>query len=208
MACRPAPLPVTRRTGRAPSLWLLRAAERGIFDDSPCFSPCYQGAQPSETGSVGLRPPPYSTGKPGRFPGRQKPSQFRSALREPQNARAPDGRLERTRISSTSTASAIRAARRNFLFASLQANSSSQIRRSAPASASPSRGPGNGILWADEACRGLRTEFRPFSRILRLKSPASLDPLRLARATRRSHGASSTRWRIMSIGMRDWAHGF
>ena len=60
-----------------------------------------------ETGSAGLRPPPYSTCKPTRFPGRQKPSQFRSV---------------------------------------------------------------------SEACRGLRTEFRPFSRILRLKSPASLCP--------------------------------
>ena len=60
---------------------------------------------PSETGFAGLRPPPCSPGKPPRFPGRQKPSQFRSV---------------------------------------------------------------------SEACRGLRTEFRPFSRILRLKSPASL----------------------------------
>ena len=110
-----------RRTGRAPSLWLLRAAERGIFDDFPCFSPCCQGAQPSETGSVGLRPPPWSPGKPTRFPGRQKPSQFRSVT---------------------------------------------------------------------EACRGLRTEFRPFSRILRLKSPASLCPQNSVSRTTRWRGRS------------------
>ena len=54
-----------------------------------------------------LRPPPWSPGKPTRFPGTQKPSQFRSD---------------------------------------------------------------------SAACRGLRTEFRPFSRVLRLQSPASLCP--------------------------------
>src|SRR5271165_6067377 len=76
-----------------------------------------------ETGSAGLRPPPYSTGKPTRFPGRQKPSQFRSV---------------------------------------------------------------------SEACRGLRTEFRPFSRILRLKSPASLCP--------QNSVSRTTRWRGRSRG--------
>ena len=67
--------------------------------------------------------PPYSTCKPTRFPGRQKPSQFRSV---------------------------------------------------------------------SEACRGLRTEFRPFSRILRLKSPASLCP--------QNSVSRTTRWRGRSGG--------
>src|SRR5208283_1154805 len=77
------------------------------FPDSREFSPTRLDSRLSETGFAGLRPPPYSTGKPTRFPGRQKPSQFRSV---------------------------------------------------------------------SEACRGLRTEFRPFSRVLRPKSPASLRP--------------------------------
>ena len=64
-----------------------------------------------------------STGKPTRFPGRQKPSQFRSV---------------------------------------------------------------------SEACRGLRTEFRPFSRILRLKLPASLCP--------QNSVSRPTRWRGRSGG--------
>src|SRR5271166_3910251 len=61
------------------------------------------------TMTISLNPlrPPCSPGKPTRFPGTQKPSQFRSD---------------------------------------------------------------------SAACRGLRTEFRPFSRVLRLKSPASLSP--------------------------------
>ena len=37
------------------------------------------------------------------------------------------------------------------------------------------------------ACRGLRTEFRPFSRVLRLKSPASLSP--------QNSVSRTTRWR-------------
>ena len=40
----------------------MRAAKRRIFDNSPTFSPCYQGTQPSETGLARLRPPPCSPG--------------------------------------------------------------------------------------------------------------------------------------------------
>ena len=40
----------------------------------------------------------------------------------------------------------------------------------------PSVGKPSQFRSVSEACRGLRTEFRPFSRILRLKSPASLCP--------------------------------
>ena len=43
-----------------------------------------------------------------------------------------------------------------------------------------------------EACRGLRTEFWPFSRILRLKSPASLCP--------QNSVSRTTRWRGRSGG--------
>ena len=42
------------------------------------------------------------------------------------------------------------------------------------------------------ACRGLRTEFRPFSRVLRLKSPASLSP--------QNSVSRTTRWRGRSQG--------
>jgi len=70
--------------------------------------------------SRSLHRPPCSPGKPPRFPGREKPSQFRSV---------------------------------------------------------------------SEAIRGLRTEFRPFSRILRLKSPASLYPQNsVSRPTHRDEG--------------------
>src|SRR5271165_2680301 len=44
-----------------------------------------------------------------------------------------------------------------------------------------------------EAIRGLRTEFRPFSRILRLKSPASLCP--------QNSVSRTTRWRGRSRGL-------
>ena len=68
-----------------------------------------------------LHRPPCSPGKPTRFPGRQKPSQFRSV---------------------------------------------------------------------SEACRGLRTEFRPFSRVLRLSLPASLSPQNSVSRTTRWRGRS------------------
>ena len=52
-----------------------------------------------------------------------------------------------------------------------------------------------------EACRGLRTEFRPFSRILRLKSPASLCPQNSVSRTTRWRGRSGRyRERLASGG--------
>ena len=42
------------------------------------------------------------------------------------------------------------------------------------------------------ACRGLRTEFRPFSRVLRLKSPASLSPQNSVSRCEHSISPSST----------------
>ena len=47
--------------------------------------------------------------------------------------------------------------------------------------------------------RGLRTEFRPFSRVLRLKSPASLSP--------QNSVSRTTRWRGRSRGSCCCRHG-
>ncbi len=73
-----------------------------------------------------LLPSRTASGKPTRFPGRQKPSQFRSV---------------------------------------------------------------------SEACRGLRTEFRPLSRVLRLNSPASLSPQNSVSRTTRWRGLARIRTR-------------
>ena len=59
-------------------------------------------------------------------------------------------------------------------------------------------------LSVSEACRGLRTEFRPFSRVLGLKSPASLSPQNSRSWTFRSRLAARPISRRKNCGEGNW----